>query len=167
MVRQQSRVAAVLLIAAPFVWFGLAASIALIERPLVFRSSGLSRTQALELGQLIYPALNAVELILAMTLVVVAAQERATLRATWRLALGATAILLVQVLVVGPILRAATAEQIVAAGDTRYGWLILFSALELTKLGLLLATGSTAVLGLARPVVVLRPAEVPVVRRLR
>jgi hypothetical protein len=141
----------------PFVWFGLVFGISLLERPLAFRSTSLSREAALELGQLIYPALHAVELLLCMGFVIAAVGLRSTVPTVWRLAMAAGGILLVQVLLVGPLLRDATGEGVLATSGSRYAWLAVFSLLEVAKLVVLLAAGATALFALTRPTVVVQP----------
>ena len=53
-------------IALPFVWLGLVVGISLIEAPLKFRAPGITLALGLGIGRLVFRALNAVEIVLAL-----------------------------------------------------------------------------------------------------
>lgn len=156
--RTSERGATLAVVGIPFFWCGMVLGISLLERPLAFRSGGLSREAALELGQLIYPALHAVELLLCMGFVIAALGLRSAVPTVWRLVMAAGGLLLVQVLVVEPLLRDATGEGLLAPGGSRYGLLVAFALLEIAKIVVLLAAGGTALLALTRPTVVVHSA---------
>ena len=60
----------VLAIALAFVWLGLVVGISLIEAPLKFRAPGITVPLGLGIGRLVFRALNAVEVVLALVLLV-------------------------------------------------------------------------------------------------
>lgn len=137
------------LLGVPFVWLGMVAAISLLEAPLKFRAEGVSREEALAIGQLVFPALNAVEVVCAVVLVVLLwpVRHRPDLATVWRLALAAAGVLLVQVAVVRPVLHASTVA--VLAGESSGGsaWHVVYIVLEGAKLLLLLALGVAMVRG--------------------
>lgn len=53
-----------------FVWFGLSAGISLLEAPVKFTAPTLTRPVALDVGRVVFQALNKVELILLILLLV-------------------------------------------------------------------------------------------------
>lgn len=129
----------------PFLWLGMVAAISLLEAPLKFQAEGVSRTEALAVGQLVFPALNAAESVLAVALLLVLRPVRRDAARTWRIALITTAVLLVQVAVVRPLVHASTVE--VLAGTSAGGspWHYAYIALEGVKIVLLLVLGHATV----------------------
>jgi hypothetical protein len=134
----------------PFVWLGMVAAISLLEAPLKFRAVGVSREEALAVGQLVFPALNAVEVGLAAALLLVLRPRRSAEPHAWRLALATTAVLLVQVLAVRPVLHASTEAVLAGTSDGGAPWHWVYIALEGGKLLLLLALGSACVAAVVR-----------------
>jgi len=65
-----NRIADVLQVAVPFVWFGLVVGISVLETPLKFRAPGMTVALGLGIGRLVFRALNTAELVLAATLTV-------------------------------------------------------------------------------------------------
>ncbi len=140
---------AVGLVGVPFVWLGMVAAISLLEAPLKFQAEGVSRTEALAVGQLVFPALNAVEVVWAVTLLVLLwPVRRATeLARVWRLALATVGILLVQVAVVRPVLHTSTVAVIAGESEGGSSWHVVYIALEGVKLLLLLVVAVVMVRG--------------------
>ena len=135
----------VALVGVPFLWLGMVAAISLFEAPLKFQADGVSREEALAIGQLVFPALNAVEVVLASAVVVLMWPWRRSARRTWGLALATAGVLLVQVALVRPILHASTVA--VLSGESAGGssWHLVYVALEGLKIVLLLVLGYATV----------------------
>lgn len=57
-------------VAVAFTWFGMVFAISFIEAPLKFRAPGVTLQVGLGIGRLVFRALNAVEIVLAATLLV-------------------------------------------------------------------------------------------------
>lgn len=141
----------VALVGLPFGWLGMVVAISLLEAPLKFQADGVSREEALAIGQLVFPALNVVEVVLASGLVVLMWPWRRCARRTWALTLTAAGVLLVQVAIVRPILHASTVA--VLAGESAGGssWHLVYVSLEGLKIALLLVLGyATASLMIGR-----------------
>ncbi|MDX6560761.1 MAG: hypothetical protein QOD65_575 [Gaiellales bacterium] len=135
-----SRAEHVIAIALPFVWFGLIVGISTIETPLKFRAPGITTPLALGIGRLVFRALNAVELVLAVALAIVVAHTARD----WPLAIFCVvaALLLVQVFVLRPRLD-ARALRVIAGDDVPPSRLhVAYIALEGAKLVLLPALGA-------------------------
>lgn len=137
------------LLAVPFLWLGMVAAISLLEAPLKFRAEGVSREEALAIGQLVFPALNSVEVVWAVALLVLIWPVRrwAGLATAWRLTLGAVGVLLMQVAVVRPVLHASTVAVLAGESAGGSGWHVVYIVLEGVKLLLLLALGVAMVRG--------------------
>ena len=60
----------ILQIAIPFVWFGAVAAISFMETPLKFTAPGVTLPIGLEIGHVIFDALNKVEIILGISLLI-------------------------------------------------------------------------------------------------
>ncbi len=58
-----------LVIAVPFIWFGLVCGISFIEAPLKFQAPGISLELGLGIGRLVFGVLNKIEIALAIVLV--------------------------------------------------------------------------------------------------
>jgi hypothetical protein len=56
--------------AAIFVWLGMVLAISFLEAPLKFRAPGVTLQVGLSIGRLVFAALNAVEVVLAVTVAV-------------------------------------------------------------------------------------------------
>ncbi len=135
-----SRAEHVIAMALPFVWLGLVAGISAIETPLKFRAPGMTTPLALGIGRLVFRALNAVELVLAVVLAIVIVH---TARG-WPLALFCViaAFLLAQVFVLRPKLD-ARAVRVIAGDDVPHSRLhVAYIALEGAKLVLLPVLGA-------------------------
>lgn len=55
----------------PFVWLGMVVAISFLEAPLKFRAPGITLLLGLGIGRLVFRALNAAEIVLAVPLAVV------------------------------------------------------------------------------------------------
>jgi hypothetical protein len=135
-----SRAEHVVAMALPFVWLGLVIGISVIEAPLKFRAPGITTSLALGIGRLVFRALNAVELVLAVVLaVVISHTARGAPLATFAVI---AALLLVQVFLLRPRLD-ARAVRVIAGDDVPPSRLHLaYIALEGVKLVLLAVLGA-------------------------
>lgn len=126
-----------------FAWFGMTAGISLLEAPVKFTAPSLTREVALDVGRVVFTALNKVEifaLILLLVLVRVSARAR-----DWWVGCGLlVVILIVQSAWLLPELN-ARAQQIMAgtepAPSIAHG---AYATLELIKLVTLLVMGFRA-----------------------
>lgn len=134
-------VASGLAVAAVFLWSGMVLAISFIETPLKFRAPGVTREIGLGIGRLVFRALNAAEVLLALVLLGAAIAEDPPKNVA---ALGMVAVsaLLVQLAVVRPRLQRRTDLVLAGAGAPTSRAHYLYVGLELIKLGALLATGS-------------------------
>ena len=123
-----------------FIWFGMTAGISLIETPARFAAPLVTRPVALDIGRVVFTALNKAELIaLLILLIVVRVSGRA--RELWVQCSALVLILLAQSVWLLPQLS-ARAQQIVAGVEPEPSMLHgTYSVLELLKLLLLLYLG--------------------------
>jgi hypothetical protein len=139
------RLAAVVQLAVPFVWFGMVLAISFVETPLKFRAPGITVPLGLGIGRLVFRALNAAELALAATLTLallasnaddVNAGGKATivLITIWTL-------LLVQVIVLRPRLDRRVRQLIDGQNPPRSHLHLAYVAAECAKVVLLPALG--------------------------
>jgi hypothetical protein len=94
-------VGAVVLVGAPFLWLGMVLAISGLEAPLKFRAPGITVALGLGIGRLVFRALNASEVVLALLLVSASATTGMS-TAGWSLLAGLIALLAVQVLLLRP-----------------------------------------------------------------
>ncbi|SCF05097.1 hypothetical protein GA0070607_4893 [Micromonospora coriariae] len=132
--------AAAVAVAVSFVWLGMVLAISFIEAPLKFRAPGVTVRIGLGIGRLVFRALNAVEVILGMAILVAFALNPPPGRALAPI-LVAVAVLLVQLLAVRPRLtrrsRAVLAGENAPRSHAHYAYV----ALEAVKVVALLAGG--------------------------
>lgn len=94
-------VGAVVLVGAPFLWLGMVLAISGLEAPLKFRAPGITMALGLGIGRLVFRALNASEVVLALLLVSAGATTGMS-TAGWSLLAGLIALLAFQVLLLRP-----------------------------------------------------------------
>jgi len=123
-----------------FVWFGMTAAISLLESPARFAAPALSREAALDLGRVVFSALNRAELValvLLLILVRVSGGARRLLAEVGAL----TLIMIAQTAWLLPEL-ASRSQQILAGGEPAPSRVhVIYIVLELLKLVLLLWLG--------------------------
>jgi cell division protein FtsW (lipid II flippase) len=127
--------------AACFVWLGMVLAISFLEAPLKFRAPGVTLPIGLGIGRLVFRALNTVEVLLALVLLVAALAEHPPQRVVIT---GATAVaaLIVQLVAVRPRLTRRS-DMVVAGEDApRSRSHHLYIGLELIKVGAVLGTGA-------------------------
>ncbi|MDL9938527.1 hypothetical protein QSJ18_17410 [Gordonia sp. ABSL1-1] len=130
-----------------FLWLGMVVAISFIEAPLKFRAPGITIPLGLGIGRLVFRALNAVETVLAVAIII------AVVVTDWSgagvpIAIGiAAAALGVQILFVRPQLTKRS-DAVLAGGDHshRSHAHLVYVGLELIKVGALIGLGTLALL---------------------
>jgi hypothetical protein len=124
-----------------FVWLGMVLGISFLEAPLKFRAPGITIPLGVGIGRLVFRALNLVEGVFALVLIV-------TLVLAWPPAVSTAVIVgaLVVVLAIGagvlrPRMDARVRRGELSEGQPRHALHIGFVALETAKVLLLLALG--------------------------
>jgi hypothetical protein len=132
----------------PFAWWGAVLAVSFLETPLKFRAPGITVPLGLGIGRLVFRALNGLELLLALAVVVGLTTARPGPReATWLLLATVLAVLLTQVTVVRPRLdrRAAAviAGEELPASRLHLGYIAgeVVKLLALPALGVVVAAG--------------------------
>jgi len=122
------------------VWFGMTAGVSMLATPVRFSAPTISRAVALDVGQVVFAALNKAEFV-ALILLLVLVRAGGLAKSLWA-GCGALAfILIAQSLWLLPALAART-QQIVAGIEPPPSYVHgAYSVLELAKLGLLLYLG--------------------------
>lgn len=134
-------------IAVSFTWLGLVLGISFLEAPLKFRAPGITVELGVGIGRLVFRALNTLEAIAAVALLVTVIVQGAGASA---FALG-IAIALIVVLAAGALVLRPIMDRRVGAGETaermpRHSMHFAYIGLEVLKVVLLVGVG---VVGLA------------------
>ncbi|KIA63375.1 hypothetical protein [Nocardia vulneris] len=128
----------------PMLWLGMVLAISFLEAPLKFRAPGITVPLGLGIGRLVFRALNAVEAVLAVLLVIAAVIVGAT-TGTWIWLLLAVVVLAGQIVLVRPPLS-KRADRVLAGEDLprshAHFWYI---GLEVVKVVGLIGLGISAV----------------------
>ncbi|GJF08611.1 hypothetical protein NGTWS0302_03640 [Mycolicibacterium cyprinidarum] len=132
-------------VAALFTWFGMVVAISFVEAPLKFRVPGVTLGIGLSIGRRVFRALNTIEAVLAVVIIVAALLGSPPLGATVAIAVAVVA-LLVQLVAVRPRLsrRSDAVLAAPAAADsttTRSRVHYVYVGLELVKVIALFAGG--------------------------
>jgi hypothetical protein len=139
------RLAAMVQLAVPFIWFGMVLAISFLETPLKFRAPGITVPLGLGIGRLVFRALNTAELALAVILTLAVFASSAG-----DVSLGGTAtivlitiwtLLLVQVIVLRPRLDRRARRLIEGQNPPRSHLHLAYVAAECAKVVLLPALG--------------------------
>ena len=126
-----------------FVWFGVTAGISLLETPVKFSTPSLSREVALDVGRVVFSALNKFELI-ALVLLLILVRLSGQAREWWTSCSLLVVILLAQSVWLLPELS-ARAQQIMAGSEPAPSIAhAAYATLELLKLGTLFYMGMRA-----------------------
>jgi hypothetical protein len=122
----------------PMLWLGMVVAISFLEAPIKFRAPGVTLSVGLGIGRLVFKALNAVEVVLLLVLFAACFAVRPSTGAL-TLLVSVAVVLAIQVVVVRPPLSKRSDR--VLAGETlprsRMHW--VYIALDLAKVGLLIA----------------------------
>lgn len=122
----------------PMLWLGMVVAISFLEAPIKFRAPGVTLPLGLGIGRLVFKALNGVEIVLLVLLSVSCLIDRPQAPALILLAAVAV-VLIVQVVVVRPPLSKRTDRVLAGAVLPRSRVHLVYVALEVAKVGLLVA----------------------------
>ncbi|PFW99889.1 hypothetical protein CJ469_04924 [Nocardia farcinica] len=126
----------------PMLWLGMVVAISFLEAPLKFRAPGITVPLGLGIGRIVFKALNTVEAVLAV-LLVLACLVLGPATAVWVWLGVAVAVLAVQILVVRPPLsrrsdRVLAGEEL-PRSTAHYYYIALEVAKVVTLIGLAIA----------------------------
>jgi hypothetical protein len=123
-----------------FLWIGITVGISMIATPVRFTASSITRPIALDVGRVVFAALNKAELVALVTLLIVVRVTGLT-RKWWAICAVLALIVLAQGVWLIPELAART-DIIMAGGEPPPSHAhTIYSSLELAKIGLLLFLG--------------------------
>lgn len=126
-----------------FLWVGITVGISIIATPVRFTAPSITRTIALDVGRVVFAALNKVELAALILLLIVVRAAGLTGR-WWAICAILALIVLAQGAWLIPELAART-DVIMAGGEPPPSYAhAIYSSLELIKIGLLLFLGFSA-----------------------
>ncbi|TQF65371.1 hypothetical protein FK531_21975 [Rhodococcus spelaei] len=137
-----TEVARYLLLFLPMLWLGMVLAISFVETPLKFRAPGVTLASGLGIGRLVFRALNTLEAVLAVVLLVACAIVGPGV-ASWVLVASVAVVLAVQVLVVRPPLTRRSNRILAGEQAPRSRMHYAYVALELVKVVLLIAAAIT------------------------
>ncbi|MFE9357686.1 hypothetical protein ACFYPB_26710 [Streptomyces olivaceoviridis] len=126
--------------AVTFVWLGMVLAISFLEAPLKFRAPGVTIPVGLAIGRLVFRALNAVETVLAVVVVLAVALGDAP-AAVISLTAAVAALLLTQLAVVRPFLNRRSDRVLAGEELPRSRSHLWYVAVEVLKAGVLIALG--------------------------
>lgn len=129
--------------AATWVWLGMVLAISFLEAPLKFRAPGVTTVLGLGIGRLVFRALNVAELVLLVVVGTALLVASGSPGATW-LAAGSAGVLAAQMIAVRPALSRRSDAVLRGEDPPRSHTHLVYVALELLKVGLLVALGVTA-----------------------
>lgn len=129
-----------------FLWTGITVGVSLIATPVRFTAPSITRAIALDVGRVVFAALNKAELALLVVLLLVVRVSGRT-RQWWGVCVLLTLIVIAQGVWLIPELAART-ELIMAGVEPPRSYAhAIYSTLELTKIGLLLFLGFSTLAG--------------------
>lgn len=127
-------------VAITFVWLGMVLAISFLEAPLKFRAPQVTLQIGLGIGRLVFRALNTVEVVFAVGIVLAALVSRPSVTVTAAFVVAVTA-LAAQLLVVRPRLNRRSDEVLAGRVGPRSRGHYVYVALELIKVVALLVAG--------------------------
>lgn len=123
-----------------FIWFGMTAGVSLLATPVRFTATTLTRPVALDVGRVVFAALNKAEFV-ALVILLIVVRMTGKAKELWAFCGVLTLILMARSIWLLPTLSART-EQIIAAIEPGASIAhAAYSILELSKLLLLLYMG--------------------------
>ncbi len=126
-----------------FTWVGLTAGVSMLATPVRFTAASITRPVALDVGRVVFAALNKAELV-ALVLLLIVVRVAGLARRWWALCSALALIVMAQGLWLIPELSART-DIIMAGGEPPPSYAhAIYSSLELAKIGLLLYCGFTS-----------------------
>jgi hypothetical protein len=123
-----------------FVWLGMVLAISFLEAPLKFRAPNVTLPIGLGIGRLVFRALNAVEVVLAIVILVAFIVSPPSVCVTVALAV-ATVILVVQIGAVRPRLTRRSDQVLAGLDAPRSRGHLVYISLEVIKSLALIAGG--------------------------
>nr|WP_172652013.1 hypothetical protein [Rhodococcus opacus] len=126
--------------AVTFVWLGMVLAISFLEAPLKFRAPDVTLRIGLGIGRLVFRALNIVESMLAVMLVIAVVLGEPPTRIAV-VAVGVVAILSVQLAAIRPRLTRRSDRVLSGEETPRSHAHYAYIALEVAKVGALMVTG--------------------------
>ncbi|MFD7920003.1 hypothetical protein ACFV3R_12340 [Streptomyces sp. NPDC059740] len=129
--------------AVTFVWLGMVLGISFLETPLKFRAPGVTLPVGLGIGRLVFRALNRVEVVLALAVIVAVAVGGPPVPVVVLTALAAL-LLVAQLLVVRPRLTRRSDQVLAGSSTPRSRAHLGYVATESLKVLTLLALGVSA-----------------------
>lgn len=135
----------ILQIAIPFIWFGAVAAISFMETPLKFTAPNITLPLGLEIGHIVFHALNKVEIVLGITLLISIIFAKPSKKLIIILFCIIATILVLQTLWLLPLLDERTMNVINGTAQP-YSYLhIYYIIFDATKLILLMTLGIISV----------------------
>ncbi len=129
-----------------FLWMGITVGISMIATPVRFTAPSITRPVALDVGRVVFTALNKAELA-ALVLLLIVVRVGGLARQWWAVASILALIVLAQGVWLIPELAART-DIIIAGGEPPPSYAhAIYSSLELLKIGLLMFLGFSALAG--------------------
>ena len=126
--------------AATFVWLGMVLAISFLEAPLKFRAPGVTTVIGLGIGRLVFRALNVVELVLLVAVIVGVVVGGASIGPA--VVIGALVVLLLaQLALVRPGLNRRSDRVLAGETGSRSRLHVVYIALEAVKVAALLVLG--------------------------
>lgn len=123
-----------------FTWVGITVGVSMLATPVRFTATTITRPVALDVGRVVFAALNKAELV-ALVLLLIVVRVAGLARRWWALCGGLGLIVMAQGLWLIPELAART-DIIIAGGEPPPSYAhAVYSSLELVKIGLLLYCG--------------------------
>ncbi len=127
--------------ATAFVWLGMVLAISFLEAPLKFRAPGVTVRLGLAIGRIVFRALNAVELVLAVVLVALLAWTPSG--APTALVIALLALVAVQIGLVRPMLHRRSDRVLAGDEPPRSRAHLVYVGFEVVKVVLLAGAGIT------------------------
>lgn len=131
--------------ALPWLWVGMVLGISFLEAPLKFRAPGITLALGVGIGRLVFRALNAVELVLAIGLVVAVTAGDARSTAVWVLLGAALAALVLKAAIVRPLMDRRALRLLAGEPLAPSGQHVIYVGLEVVTV---LALGALGVVSL-------------------
>jgi len=132
-------------IAVPFVWFGMVLAISFMEAPLKFQAAGITIPLGLGIGQLVFFALNKMEIVCALLLLIAFWRARSNRRSEMILLGIAMLILVFETVWLLPVLDARAIEVIAGTAPPFSKMHFVYIGFDALKLVMLLMLGITTV----------------------
>ena len=127
--------------AVAFVWLGMVLAISFLETPLKFRAPGITVPLGLGIGRLVFRALNTVEVVLAIALIIALLADAPGV-AGWTLLVVTAALLATQTLLLRPNLDRRAQQIITGHSPPPSGLHLIYIGLECLKVPTLMALGA-------------------------